>query len=44
MVKRISHTLDIPRTKIGFLIFKYNYGFKGKTKRNESRIQDSKTS
>ena len=44
MVKRISHTLDITRTIIGFLIFKYNYGFKVKTKRHESIIQDSKTS
>ena len=34
MVKRISHTLDIPRTKIGFLIFKYNYGFKSKRNTN----------
>ena len=44
MVKRMSHTLQIPRLKIGYLIFKYNYGFKSQTKRNESRIQDSKTS
>lgn len=44
MVKRISHTLSIPRYKIGYLIFKYNYGFKSKTEGNESRIQDSKTS
>ena len=34
MVKRIAHSLDIPRYKIGYLIYKYNYGFKGKTKRN----------
>ncbi len=44
MVKRMSHTLKIPRNKVGYLIFKYNYGFKSKTKGNESRIQDSKTS
>jgi len=30
MVKRLSHTLQIPRIKIGFLIFKHNYGFKSK--------------
>ena len=44
MVKRIAHSLDIPRYKVGYLIYKYNYGFKGKTKRNKGRIQDSKTS
>ena len=30
MVKRISHTLKIPRIKIGFLVFKYNWGFKNR--------------
>ena len=44
MVKRIAHSLDIPRYKVGYLIYKYNYGFKGKTQRDKSRIQDSKTS
>ncbi len=44
MVKRIAHTLDIPRYKVGYLIYKFNYGFKSKTQRNESRIQNSKTS
>ena len=44
MVKRIAHSLDIPRYKVGYLIYKYNYGFKSKTEGNESRIQDSKTS
>ena len=34
MVKRIAHSLGIPRLKVGYLIYKYNYGFKGKTKRN----------
>ena len=27
MVKRIAHTLKIPRIKIGFLIYKFNWGF-----------------
>ena len=44
MVKRIAQSLDIPRNKVGYLIYKYNYGFKGKTKRDKGRIQDSKTS
>ena len=44
MVKRVAQSLAIPRHKVGFLIYKFNYGFKGKTKRNEGRIQDSKTS
>ena len=30
MVKRIAHTLQIPRIKIGFLMYKYNWGFKRK--------------
>ena len=30
MVKRIAHTLKIPRIKIGFLIYKYNWGFIGR--------------
>ena len=30
MVKRIAHTLKIPRIKIGFLVFKYNWGFKNR--------------
>ena len=34
MVKRIAQSLDIPRYKVGYLIYRYNYGFKGKTKRN----------
>jgi len=33
MVKRISHTLNIPKIKVGFLIYKYNWGFKNKEKK-----------
>ena len=38
MVKRIAHSLNIPRYKIGYLIYKFNYGFKSKTQRDKSRI------
>ena len=34
LVKRMGYALQIPRCKIGYLIYKYNYGFKSKTKRN----------
>ena len=34
MVKRMGYALQIPRCKIGYLVYKYNYGFKGKEKRN----------
>mgnify|MGYP003126813380 CR=1 FL=1 len=34
MVKRMGYALQIPRCKIGYLVYKYNYGFKSKTKRN----------
>ena len=34
MVKRMGYALQIPRCKIGYLIYKYNHGFKGKTQRN----------
>ena len=34
MVKRMGYALQIPRCKIGYLIYKYNHGFKSKTQRN----------
>ena len=34
MVKRMGYALEIPRCKIGYLIYKYNHGFKSKTQRN----------
>ena len=30
MVKRMGYALQIPRYKIGYLVYKYNYGFKSK--------------
>ena len=34
LVKKMGYALQIPRCKIGYLIYKYNHGFKGKTQRN----------
>ena len=34
LVKRMGYALQIPRCKIGYLIYKYNHGFKSKTQRN----------
>ena len=34
LVKRMGYALRIPRCKIGYLIYKYNHGFKSKTQRN----------